>query len=187
MGIFTFKWSCKLTGSLLSTVVSPHCNTLQTLAERVPDAFSRFRTFQLIYLKIVSWWRLRPGWRAGKEEEPSSHREDPGVYRGWSSCCSLDSLSSPQQRLLVREEMTNGNEHQSVVPLSRKLACSFFKGKPGEISATLTGTVGDGWLSALRCSETSLHPGAIQLYLKRTAISIATGVCRLGRIPRVSF
>lgn len=126
MGTFTFKWSCKLTASLLSTVVSPHCNTLQTLAERVPDAFSSFRTFQLIYLKKLSWWRFGPGWRAGKEEEPSSRGEDPGMYLDWSSCCSLGSLSSPPQRLLVREETTNGNEHQSAVPLSRKLACSFF-------------------------------------------------------------
>jgi len=97
IGIFTFKQSCKLTASLLSTLVSPHSNALQTLAERVCDAFSSFRTFQLIYLKNLSWWRLGPGWRAGKEEEPSSHREDPGVYPDWSSCCSgLPELSSAE-------------------------------------------------------------------------------------------
>ena len=45
---------------------------------------------------------------------------------------ALDSLSSPQQRLLVREEMTYDNEHQSVVPLSRKLACRLLLRKAWE-------------------------------------------------------
>lgn len=79
----------------------------------------------------------------------------------------------PQHRFLLKGEMSAGSEPQPVVPLSRTLPAPGF-----EENLRKFHLLDRKWLTG-----TSLHPGRIHLYLKRTDISIATSVVTWAESP----